>query len=123
MLEDWLHIHFENEKRIARAVNFDFSGHKPAQRHSLEELQCMRNGLVGMTDIWSDSVVDHSIGSLKSWMIDGHIVGLDMRMKSALQAFDYTFWPGWREGEANKVAGYIVSLYLNLFDTPMPCAG
>ena len=122
-LEDWLNIHFENEERIARAVNFDFSGHKPAKQHSLKELQHMRDELIAMKGMWPDSVTEHSINFLKTWMIDGHIVNLDMRMKPALQAFDYKFWPGWNEGETNNIAGHIASLYLKLFDTPVPCAG
>ncbi|MDO8813421.1 MAG: hemerythrin domain-containing protein [Gallionella sp.] len=122
-LENWLHIHFENEERIARAVNFDFSGHKQAQRHSLKELQHMRDGLIAMKGMWPDSATNHSIGFLKNWIIDGHIVNFGMQMKPALQAFDYKFWPGWREGETNNIAGHIASLYLKLFDTPMPCAG
>ncbi|MDO8813425.1 MAG: hemerythrin domain-containing protein [Gallionella sp.] len=122
-LENWLHIHFENEERIARAVNFDFSGHKQAQRHSLRELRHMRDGLIARKGLWHDSVADHSVNFLKSWMIDGHIVNLDMQMKPALQAFGYKFWPGYRGGETNQTAGHIASLYLQLFNTSMPCTG
>ena len=83
----------------------------------------MRDELIAMKGMWPDSVTEHSINFLKTWMIDGHIVNLDMRMKPALQAFDYKFWPGWNEGETNNIAGHIASLYLKLFDTPVPCAG
>ena len=122
-LEYWLHIHFENEEKIARVVNFDFSKHSPAQQNSLKELRQMRDGLIARKGLWHDSVADHSINFMKSWMIDGHIGDLDMQMKPALQAFDYKFWPGWREGETNRIAGHIASLYVQIFDTPIPCAG
>jgi hemerythrin len=122
-LEYWLHIHFKNEEKIARVVNFDFSKHRPAQQNSLKALRQVRDGLIAKKGLWHDSLADHSIGFMKSWMIDGHIGDLDMQMKPALQAFDYKFWPGWREGETNHTAGHIASLYVRIFDTPIPCAG
>lgn len=122
-LEGWLFVHFANEEKIARAVNFDFTGHKPAQQYSLQELRDIRNELIVRNGVWSDEAADCFARALKKWIIDGHIVNLDMQMKPALEAFDYKFWPGWREGETNDIAGHIASLYLKLFDTPMPCAG
>ncbi len=122
-LEYWLHIHFENEEKIARAVNFDFSKHRPAQQHLLRDIRQTRDGLIARKGLWHDSVADHAINFIKSWMLDGHIGDLDMQMKPALQAIDYKFWPGWREGETNHAAGHIASLYVQIFDTPIPCVG
>lgn len=104
LLEDWLFVHYANEERIAQAVNFDFSGHKPAQQDSLQELRLIRDELAAGNGTWSDDTVEHFARSLKKWIIDGHIVNLDMRMKSALQARCYKFWPGRCDGEAALAA-------------------
>ncbi len=111
-LEDWLWIHFENEERIARAVNFDFSGHKQEQQYALRELQHLRDELVAKEGIWSDGAVEHFTNFLKNWLIDDHIVRRDMLLKPALQAHDYTFWPGWKNNETNHLAGRTANLYL-----------
>ncbi len=111
-LEDWLWIHFENEERIAQAVNFEFSGHKQEQQYALRELQHLRDELVGKGGIWSDGAVKHFNSFLENWMIDDHIVRRDMQMKPALQAHDYTFWPSWKDNETNHLAGRTANLYL-----------
>lgn len=105
LLENWLCIHFVNEEKIARAINFHFPQHKQAQQHSLKELQYMRNELTAKDGIWSDSAVAHFTRSLKNWMIDEHIIKLDMLMKPALQNYDYNFWPSYQDGEAGHAAG------------------
>ena len=92
-LEDSLCIHFGNEERISKAVNFDFSGHRQEQQYALRELQHLRDELVAKGGIWSDGATEHFTGFLKNWLIDDHILRLDMLMKPALQAKDYTFWP------------------------------
>lgn len=104
LLEGWLYIHFANEEKIARAVNFDFSRHKPAQQYSLMELQHMREELIAKDGLLSDDAVDHFTRSLKNWVIDGHIINLDMLMKPALQAYDYEFWPSRCGDEADHAA-------------------
>ncbi|MBI5438130.1 MAG: hemerythrin family protein [Nitrosomonadales bacterium] len=112
--EDWLCIHFANEERIAHAVNFDFSGHRQEQQYALCELQHLRDELVAKGGIWSDGATEHFTGFLKNWLIDDHIVRLDMLMKPALQVRDYTFWPGWKDDETNHIAGHTANLYLQL---------
>lgn len=91
LLEAWLYAHFVNEERIARAVSFSFEQHKLAQQHALKELQYMRNELASKGGVWSDSSVNHFTRSLKNWMINEHIIKLDMLMKPALQNYDYNF--------------------------------
>ena len=93
ILENRLHAHFVNEEKIARAAGFDFSGHKSAQQYSLKELRHMRDELLAKNGTWSDGTVDHFTSSLEKWMIDGHIVKLDMQMKRALQSCSYDFRP------------------------------
>ena len=92
-LVHWLGLHFANEEKIARAIKFDFSKHKPAHQYSLKELQYLRDELIAKDGMWSDSAVDHFTRYLKNWMIDGHIVKLDMQMKPALQSHPYDFKP------------------------------
>lgn len=111
-LEDWLCIHFANEERIARSVSFDFSAHRQEQQYALRELQLLRDELVAKGGIWSDCAAEHFTDFLKNWLINDHIVRLDMLMKPALQARDYTFWPGWKDDEINHTAGRTASLYL-----------
>ena len=93
-LEDWLYVHFANEGKIAQAVNFDFSQHKLAQQCWLKELWLMRNELIGKNGLWPDDAIEYFSLFLSDWLIDGHIISLDMPMKPALQAHDYNFLPG-----------------------------
>ncbi len=121
LLEGWLCVHFANEERIARVVNLDFSKYRQAQQYSLKELQYFRNELVGKKGVWCDGAIKHYSHCLRRWMTE-HIIKVDMPMKPMLQALDYLFWPGHREGEANHTAGRTASSYLHFFDTPTPCA-
>lgn len=120
LLEGWLCIHFANEEKIARAVKFDFSKHKHAQQYSLKELQHFKDGLVAKKGLWCESAIEHYAHFLRDWITE-YISKVDMPMKPMLQARDYNFWPGCKEGETNYAAGYTASLYLQLFDTPTPC--
>lgn len=90
-LEDRLQAHFVNEESIARTVGFVFSKHKPAQQYSLKELRHMRDELLTKNGTWSDGAADHFTNSLEKWMIDGHIIKLDMQMKPALLSRFYDF--------------------------------
>lgn len=92
-LENRLQAHFANEERIACAAGFDFFGHKPAQQHSLKELRHMRDELMSKDGVWSDGAVEHFARYLEKWVIDGHIGGLDMKMKPVLQSRPYDFNP------------------------------
>jgi len=110
-LENWLCVHFANEEKIARVVNFDFSEHKLAQQYSLKELQRLRDELAANDGAWCESDVKHYSNSLGDWMIDGHIIKSNMLMKPALQNYAYTFWPEWKDG-ANHAAVHSANLYL-----------
>lgn len=99
MLEHWLHAHFVNEEMIARAAGFCFDRHKQAQQHALKEFMCLRDELVAKDGIWSEVAANHFIRSLKHWMIDDHILKMDMQMKPVLQNHDYHFLPDNGHGE------------------------
>lgn len=93
LLENWLCVHFVNEEKIAQAVKFPFAQHKMAQQHSLKELQYMKEEWVAKNGAWSEGSAKHIARSLRNWMIDEHIIKLDMLMKPILQNYDYNFWP------------------------------
>ena len=111
-LENWLCVHFANEEKIARVVNFDFSEHKLGQQYSLKELQRLRDEWAANDGTWCESEVERYSNSLADWMIDGHIIKSNMLMKPALQAYAYTFWPKWGDGAANHAAVHTANLYL-----------
>lgn len=106
MIEQWLCTHFENEEQIARAIGFSFEQHKQMQQQALREFRYMRDELMDKGDKWPAKVANRFIRSLKSWMIDDHIIKLDMLMKPALQNYDYNFLPDCGHGEAAHTAGY-----------------
>lgn len=111
-LEDCLGVHFENEERIAKVINFDLFMHRQEQQYALRELGHLRDELVAKGGIWSDGAAEHFASFLKNWLIDDHIIRLDMLMKPALQKRDYTFWPSRVGDEINHTAGRTANLYL-----------
>lgn len=120
LIESWLCIHFVNEEHIARAIEFNFSKHKLAQQLSLKELQRLRGELTTKDGMRIDDAVDNFPRALQNWLIDGHIINMDMFMRPALRTLDYEFWPSWIEGETNHTAGRTANLYLQHFDTLTP---
>jgi hemerythrin len=90
-LEHWLCLHFEHEEKIAKTIDFDFSHHELAQRYMLNELQFLSNLLVAKNCLWFDGAMEHFRHFLENWVIDDHIVKLDMRMKPVLQVYPYDF--------------------------------
>ena len=104
MLEHWLYAHFANEKKIAQAVGFSFDRHHLAQQHALKELLHLRDELVTKDGIWSDRAANHFIRSLENWVIDEHIIKLDMLMKPVLQNYAYDFLPDCEHDEAVHAA-------------------
>lgn len=94
MLEGWLRIHFANEERIAQTIGLSFDRHRVGQQYLLKEFQRMRNELTSRNAPWSGNAAERFSRHLKNWIIDVHILKLDMRMKPALQAHGYGFLPG-----------------------------
>lgn len=90
-LEHWLCLHFANEQKMAQAIGFDFSNHQLAHHYGLNELRFLRGLLIAKNCLWFDGAMEHFTHFLKRWMIDDHIVRMDMRMKPVLQARPYGF--------------------------------
>jgi hemerythrin-like metal-binding protein len=92
LLEDCVCVHFVNEEKIARAVNFPFVQNMPEHQYVRKEFQHMRDELVGKNGIWSESAAEYYSHFLSEWMIE-HILDEDMQMKPVLQNFPYDFKP------------------------------
>ena len=102
-LDHWSRTHFANEEKIAQALSFDFSLHKLAQQNALIELGFLRDELADGNNLWSKDAIEHFTQFLKNWMINEHIIGLDMQMKPVLQKYDYSFWPNRECNEAGRI--------------------
>lgn len=122
LIESWLTVHYSNEEEIARAVNFDYSRHKLAQQHQLNELRFLRDELLGRNSLWSKDIAEHFAHFLKNWIIDDHIIRLDMQMRPALQAYDYHFRPS-RNDDRNEQMPAAYNNYRLAFGLAanMPC--
>jgi len=116
-LERSLCIHFINEEKLAKAINFPFEQNKQEHKFVLKEFQRMKEELLSRKGSWTGSAATHYSNFLSDWLT-GHVMREDMLMKPALQKYDYKFWPGGKEGEINYAAGSMASLYLQLFDEP-----
>ena len=89
-LEDTVHIHFRNEAKLAKAVNYPFEEHDLEHQYVLGELQTMRDELVTSEGRWSESMIEHYYGFLSRWTTL-HINEDDMRMKEILSTYPYNF--------------------------------
>lgn len=116
-LERSLCIHFINEERLAKAVNFPFDQNKQEHKFVLKEFQRMKEELLAKKGAWTDSAATHYSNFLSDWLTS-HVMREDMLMKPVLQKYDYKFWPGGKDGEANYAAGSMANLYLQLFNEP-----
>ena len=84
-LGEELSLHFEAEQKLAHQAGFDFSCHQLAQLYLLGELRFLENLLSLSNCLWFEGSLWHFRDFLKSWLIDAHILRLDMPMKAALQ--------------------------------------
>lgn len=92
VFEDAVHIHFKNEERIAKAINYPFEEHMLEHQYVLNELQTMMDELVSSEGRWSESAVENYYGFLSEWTT-AHIGEDDMRMKALLETYPYDFKP------------------------------
>lgn len=90
---DCANVHFENEERLAQAMDFPFDQHRLGHQHLQKELQHTGNELDAKSGIWPEYVMEHYPQFLREWLIE-HITKEDMLMKPALQTYPYDFKPG-----------------------------
>jgi hemerythrin len=92
MLEKATRAHFENEERIALAIDFPFDEHKLEHRYILDELQAVKEKIDGNQGEWSESVAEYYFMFLSTWATE-HIMEDDMKMKSLLETHPYDYMP------------------------------
>jgi len=93
LLDSYMTIHFENERKIAKAISFPFDKNISDQQQLLHEIRHMVKELETMDCYWPEHLLDRYTLFLNNWM-DNHIIKTDMQMKPALQAYPYDFKPG-----------------------------
>lgn len=93
-LEQDLCLHFASEREIAQAINFDFSHHELAQQYMLGELQFLKGLLDAKNCLWFSGAIEHFTRFLKNWVIDNHIIMMNMRMKPTLQNHSFQLHGG-----------------------------
>lgn len=93
LLETYMHIHTQNEEKIAEAVNYPFAQDKLAQLQMMDEMKYMINKLESIFGAWPDNIQEMYSRFLADWMND-HILKTNKQMKPVLQAYPYDFIPG-----------------------------
>ena len=91
-LEETTRAHFENEEKIARAIDFPFEDHVLEHKYILDEFQQIKTLLSANQDSWSESVAEYYFDFLSTWAID-HVLEDDMKMKILLETYPYDFKP------------------------------
>ena len=91
-LETYSSMHFANEERLARAVNIPIEKHKHEHLYLQQELQYIKDQLLGMGGIWSDGAARHFTNFLGNWVVE-HITAQDMLMKPVLVTYPSDFKP------------------------------
>lgn len=91
-LIDCVSVHFENEKRIARTIDFPFAEHELEYQYVQQELLHMRDELLNKDGRWSESAAEHYSYFLSAWFSD-HLTEEAMLMKPVLKALPYDFDP------------------------------
>lgn len=69
LLENRLYTYFVVEENIAQAVSFDFTHHKLAHQHLLNEFQRIKDGLVAKNGMWSKLEREGYINSMRKCLI------------------------------------------------------
>jgi len=92
VLEEATRSHFDNEERIAMAINFPFDEHNLEHRYILDELQAIKEKIDDNQGGWSESVAEYYFMFLSAWATE-HIMEDDMKMKSLLETYPYDYMP------------------------------
>lgn len=92
LLLDKVFIHFENEERIAVAINISFARRKMEHQYVINELRNMRDELVNRGGRWSESAAEHYSYFLSEWLHE-HLTEEPKVLKPLLQSYPYRFDP------------------------------
>lgn len=91
-LENCLCDYFVVEGNIAQAIGFNFTQHKLAHQHLLDEFQRMRDELTAKNGMWSDDEGENYAHSLMNCLIQ-HIKKDGKPLKIVLDTCLYDFNP------------------------------
>jgi len=92
LLENCLCVYFAAEENIAQAINFDFTQHRLAHQHLLDEFQCMKDELTAKNGMWTDEEGEDYAHSLMNYLIQ-HIKEDGKPLKIVLDTCLYDFKP------------------------------
>lgn len=90
LLESCLYDYFAVEENIARAIGFDFTQHKLAHQHLLNEFQHIKGKLTAKNGMWSDEEGKNYAYSLMNCLIQ-HITQDGKPLKIVLDTCLYDF--------------------------------
>ena len=97
LFTDAIRVHFNNEARIAQAINYSFERHKAQHAYVLAELRGINEISASWQGQWSESAVEYYYHFLSEWATE-HINEDDMKLKAALEAYPYDFNPPGQAG-------------------------
>lgn len=92
-LDGYVREHFDNEEKLAQAVNHPFDQHKAAHQGLQEKLRQLRRELEDFEGEWSGDMAEHFTDFLGNWVVE-HLASDEALMKPVLQAYPYDFKPG-----------------------------
>jgi hemerythrin len=92
LLVDCVCIHFENEEKIAQAINLSFFEHEMEHQYVKNELLNIRDELVERNGRWSESVAYNYSYFLSEWLYE-HLNEEAKMIKPVLQTYPYNFDP------------------------------
>ncbi len=98
LLENRLRVYFVVEGNIAQAVNFDFTQHRLAHQHLLNEVQRIKDGLMTRNGMQSKLEKEGYINSLRNCLIR-HIKMDAEPFKLVLDTYLYDFKPDCAGGD------------------------
>ena len=92
LLENRLHTYFAVEENVAQAVDFDFTQHKLAHQHLLNEFRRIKHGLMAKNGLWTKFEKAGHINSLRKCLVR-HITEDGKPLKIVLGNYLYDFKP------------------------------
>jgi hemerythrin-like metal-binding protein len=90
--EETVAIHFNNQARIADAINHPFEEHHLEHQYVLSEFQAIKTDLLSRNGSWSESAAEYYCSFLCEWAT-AHIGMDDMKLKAKLENYPYDFIP------------------------------
>jgi hemerythrin len=90
LLIDCVCLHFENEEKIAMAIDLSFSEHEMEHQYVKNELLNMRDELANMNGRWSESAAENYSYFLSEWL-NAHLTEESKIIKQVLQNYPYNF--------------------------------